>query len=314
MPDTKIRPFTDKQVMWMKEGFEEHGISGFVTIGADLTGDYEREWQISPLHDVLPTDLLTQTRMSGTFTIEILKDDPPILSMFREYKIEEFPGTSPFSKNNPRSGSTVWADARFPLSVRSPWLISWKLGQEGGHVWVISDDLDAQWWWPGGMRFQSTNPYSADVFLNIAYYSMERPLPTDIVMIHQLRASIGLYRTSRLMIRGTIEWADKLGANTRKAEKALGDVEEFYNRALGQYVTGEYEESMASLEAAMEESERALAVAFKTKQEAMFYIYVVEWLVTTGVLLLSGSVLYTLMVRRRLYREIETTRLERYEE
>ena len=314
MPDTRIAPFTGKQIMWMKESFEKHDVGCFVTVGADLAGSYEQEWINSPLHDVLPTSLKDQYRVGDTFKIVILKDDPPVLSMFRQYDIEKFEGSCPCSRNFPREGSTVWADADYQTqNLRYPWLVSWQLGTEGGHVWTASDDLDHQWWWPGGMRFQSTNPYSGDVFLNIIYYSTGRILPTDIEVVHQLRTSLGLYETQRLMIRGTIEWAEKLGANVNRAERAMGEVEEIYRSALGEYSQGEYDSAVTTLEEAMVEAGAALEIAFKTKQEAMFYIYVVEWLATTGTMLLSGSVLYTLMIRRRLYREVGTTRPVRSE-
>jgi len=52
-------------------------------------------------------------------------------------------------------------------------------------------------------------------------------------------------------------------------------------------------------------------MAFKLKDDAMFYAYVIQWLVTSGTLLLSGSILYTLMVRRRLYKAMESTRFGR---
>ncbi len=312
MPDTKISPFTGQQIMWMKEGMESHGIGGFVTVGADLAGAYEWEWVNSPLHDVLPSSIKGHYRVGSTFKIVILKEDPPVLSMFRQYNIENFIGSCPCSRNYPKEGSTVWADADYiGESIQYPWLTEWKLGTSGGHVWVASDDLDHQWWWPGGMRFQSTNPYSGDVFLNIIYYSAGRVLPDDINVVHAMRRSLSLYQTQRLMIRGTIEWAEKLGANTRRAEMALGDAEEVYRTAVDLYVSGEYDESAAYLENAVAAAENAQEVAFKTKEGAMFYIYAVEWLVTTGVLLLSGSVLYSLMVRRRLYREVATTGFRR---
>ena len=309
MPDTRIAPFTGKQIMWMKESFEGHDVGCLVSVGADLAGNYEQEWINSPLHDVLPTSLKEQYRVGDTFKIVILKDDPPVLSMFRQYDIESFQGSCPCSRNHPKEGSTTWADANYlTQNLQYPWLVSWQLGTTGGHIWTASDDLDHQWWWPGGMRFQSTNPYSGDVFLNIVYYSTGRKLPTDIDVVHQLRTNLGLYETQRLMIRGTIEWAEKLGANVNKAERALGDVEGIYKRALVEYSEGEYGIAVGSLDEAMMEAELALEIAFKTKQEAMFYIYAVEWLATTGTLMISGSVIYTLMIRRRLYREVETTR------
>jgi hypothetical protein len=301
--------------MWMKESFENHDVGAFVTVGADLTGSYEQEWINSPLHDTLPASLREQYRVSDTFNIVILKEDPPVLSMFRPYDIESFLGTCPCSWNKAKEGSTVWAEADYLGSTpTSPWLTSWKLGNSGGHVWVASDDLDCAWWWPEvmkgkGMGGWAMNEYSGDVFLNIIYHSAGRKLPTDIEVVHQLRTTIGLYQLQRLMIRGTIEWADKLGAKVNKAERALGEVEDIYERALDEYSEGEYDAAASSIEEAMVEAEIALGVAFKTKKEAMLYIYAVEWLVTTGTLLASSSIIYTLMIRRRLYREVETTRL-----
>jgi hypothetical protein len=49
--------------------------------------------------------------------------------------------------------------------------------------------------------------------------------------------------------------------------------------------------------------------AVKLKSRALRWVYLTEWLVTTGTLLASGYVAYSLLVRRRLYREIGTTRL-----
>jgi len=315
MPDTHLRPFTGKQILWLKEGFEEHGISDFVTLGADLTGDYEGEWLASPLQEDLPTSMRGQSRLSGSFTVEILVDDPPILSMFKQFGIENSPGSSPFSKNTPRHGSTTWGMAKFTSGgIRSPWLISWKLGSKGGHIWAASDDLDHRWWNPSGMRSASTNPYAGDVFLNIIYYSTGRVLPTDITLVHELRTRFDVFKTSRGMITGVVELADSFGANTVKVEKELAEVEKIYRQARDEYAAGDYDGCSESLDRAMEESKRVLDLAFRVKKTAMFHIYLIEWLVTTGTLLLSGSVLYSLMVRRRVYREVETTRLSHWEE
>ncbi len=315
MPDTNIDPFTSKQIAWLEEAFREHGMGAFMSVGADVSGSYQNDWINSPLHDELPVNLEDQYRVGDSFTIVIVKEEPEVLSMFRENDIEGFMGSCPCARCYPRPGSTTWADAKYTgTGLVYPWLVSWNLGVEGGMIWTVSDDLDHQWWWPGGVRMQSTNPYAGDVFLNIAFHSFGRPLPEDIELVHEIRDRFDIYETNRLLIRGVIEWADKLGANTRKAEDALGEVKDLYDEAVQNYAAGEYEQSLSSLSDAMEESKNALDIAYDTKKTAMFYIYAVEWLATTGTLLLSGSVLYTLMVRRRLYRSIETTRLVSREE
>jgi hypothetical protein len=41
----------------------------------------------------------------------------------------------------------------------------------------------------------------------------------------------------------------------------------------------------------------------------MMWIWLVQWLVVTATLMISGTFLWAMMIRRRLYREMETTRL-----
>jgi hypothetical protein len=50
-------------------------------------------------------------------------------------------------------------------------------------------------------------------------------------------------------------------------------------------------------------------IARKAKDAALFWVYVIEWLVTAATPFISGFVLWTLMLRRRLYREVTATRL-----
>ena len=56
---------------------------------------------------------------------------------------------------------------------------------------------------------------------------------------------------------------------------------------------------------------RAYDLALEAKDAALFWVFVTEWLVVTASGLICGAVVWTLMVRRRLYREVTVTRLER---
>lgn len=51
--------------------------------------------------------------------------------------------------------------------------------------------------------------------------------------------------------------------------------------------------------------------AIEFKNRALFWVYVTEWLVVTGTLLASSFVVWTLIVKGGLYREVEQTRLRR---
>ena len=54
-------------------------------------------------------------------------------------------------------------------------------------------------------------------------------------------------------------------------------------------------------------------LALHAKDEALVWVYVVEWLTVSGTALVSAGAIWTLMVRRVAYREVVTTKLERSE-
>jgi len=67
-------------------------------------------------------------------------------------------------------------------------------------------------------------------------------------------------------------------------------------------------EIKAALEQAFEELKKVSDESVVMKEKALFWIYMVEWFTVMGTSVLTGFVLWTLMVRRRLYREVKVTR------
>ena len=47
----------------------------------------------------------------------------------------------------------------------------------------------------------------------------------------------------------------------------------------------------------------------KAKDKALLWIFIVEWAVVSATSMVAGSILWTLLVRRRLYKEVGQTRL-----
>ena len=50
-------------------------------------------------------------------------------------------------------------------------------------------------------------------------------------------------------------------------------------------------------------------MAMKLKDEALMWVYAVEWLATSATFIFCSFILWSLMARKRLYREVSTTRL-----
>ena len=76
-------------------------------------------------------------------------------------------------------------------------------------------------------------------------------------------------------------------------------------RAPRSEITKHHQDVAASLQAMLEEAEKE---AVKLKNQALFWVYVIEWLAITGTAMLTGFLTWSLMVRRKLYREVKTLR------
>jgi hypothetical protein len=46
----------------------------------------------------------------------------------------------------------------------------------------------------------------------------------------------------------------------------------------------------------------------KIRERALLWVYITEWFVVTGTMIICGSVIWALMIRRRLYKEVAVTR------
>ena len=75
------------------------------------------------------------------------------------------------------------------------------------------------------------------------------------------------------------------------------------------YMNHEYEGASNKINEIDERITELHEETIRLKDRALFWIYMVEWAVTTGSGLLAGFVLWTLMVKRRLYRDVGATRM-----
>jgi len=88
----------------------------------------------------------------------------------------------------------------------------------------------------------------------------------------------------------------------------VAEADEDMEEAKGLFIKKEVDLCKDELERAIDTLEQAQDLALKAKRRAMFWIYTIEWLAVTATLMLSGIAVWELMIRRRIYREVETTR------
>jgi hypothetical protein len=315
-PDGRLDFFTAKQIADMKFAIE-NGVGSFVTMGGGMANPnvgWTPAWVSSSMSDTFPiilTDKMRQDATSG-FSIEVIKDDPPLLSMFVPLGIEGIIGSFAFTVLYPQPGSTTWAKlisrgSRLPSDAPGAWLVSWRFGPNGGVSWVVADDLDSTWW--SDVHYKSQNEYAGDVFFNILLYSTGRSLPENIFIIHDLRGRYLHYNRERGFLTSLLDFIDRFGANTRNVETRMGEIDLLNEESSDAYRASDFERALTLIDDAFDRLVSLSTDAMKLKETALFWVYITEWLVVTGTLLLSGSAVYSLMIRRKAYREVSVTRL-----
>jgi hypothetical protein len=150
--------------------------------------------------------------------------------------------------------------------------------------------------------------YYVDFTINHAYYVANVPLPEDPNLARMLRVAFNEYMTRRSLLSSLLEFVSRFGANTRRVDEMISGLEEGRKSAEGLYLQGDYEGSWEAMEATLEEFQVVSTESMRLRERALLWVYVVEWLAVTGTLLVCGMVLWTLMIRKRLYRQVAVTR------
>jgi hypothetical protein len=151
-----------------------------------------------------------------------------------------------------------------------------------------------------------------DFYSNLMIYLAQAPLPADYLRTHILRSKLSGYAELRRTVIDFLSFADRFGANTAQADARITSADEKLADARALYIRKELDESEESIDQALAGLDQAQKLAMKAKDRALTWIYAIEWLAVTGTTLVCGFVLWSLMIRRRLYREVGATRLAAY--
>jgi hypothetical protein len=192
----------------------------------------------------------------------------------------------------------------FPGYKNVPWLIAWEYGE--GRTMTCGGFLFAS-----GIFHVRDNEYGPDITMNIVLYLTKRDLIEDVDVYHSLKKDFRSYRDSVSYLISLSNFIDKLGVTTDRIQREIRSLEEIWEAASDHYLDQDFDGCRASLDQGFEMFEGAETLAMEVKDAAMMWIYFVEWLATVGTLFISGFFLWTLMVRRRLYREVETSKIGR---
>jgi len=314
---TDVLYFTQTQQRWIHDAIRDHGMGGLNSRSV-LSGIYYPQWVSSVAQKAFPNDVDAVIKglwwKFHTSMQIVLNEDPalpPVMTMFEGKPIKWTLSNYDAMVVRPRPGSTIWSWIRGPFPELAipkpgytPHLISWKYGK--GTTWTCHDRL-CNWW-----QDIDANPYGLDMIMNMVLYSTGRPLPKDIEVIHTIRRMFSEYQTRKRLILGTMELGEKFGASMSRAEERMVKLNDQYRDAMRSYLLQREEETLDKVTKLVASSKEADNIATRELRAALMWVYFINWLVVTGTLMISGFVVWTLMVRRRLYKEVVTTELRGY--
>ncbi len=305
LSDFEVDIITPEQFVWMERGVREGGMG---------LGKYEMNYDpghfgtfgrfvASAVYPALPADLqegkLIPKPLEGIYPVNLPGTGRPHpmfdLPGMINYKVL---ASGDYGYEIPRPGATVVA--RFLPNDEDAIIIrAYGEGQSlaclPGHDKIDGNSLN-MW------------PYSVDFWVNQMWYLAELEIPEDVELVHQLRERSLTYSGERALASSLIEFVEKFGAPTRKLYDQLSQIDDIKRESDRLYIEERYAESLEKLDEVFEGLKVGADDSVQVKRNALFWIYIIEWFIVTGTFVFAGFVLWTLMVRRRLYREVSVTR------
>ncbi len=321
--------FGDDGIHWMRRAIEE-GEVGATTMNSLLSKHQFcfLPFLLSELSDCFPLDGikvaeysggLDSTKLSmkigtpykGPFHVRVNRNTPPVFTPFLSLGLEKFVGGGGYLMFA-RQGALIWmwSVGNHPeIAPEVPYLMSWEFGD--GLTWSLSDNMRHGWWgWdmPAETHIVSDNPYGLDILVNWIRYGTGREPIQDIPVFHSLRVSYGNYNDLRSMVFSVIDFVSSFGGKTVDLEMRVQNTDGLVGESKLLYMDNELQSAETKIDLAIDILEKITEDSMRRKDETFLWIYITQWLVVTATGMVCGSVLWTLMVRRRVYREVPTTK------
>ncbi len=297
--------FPHKIQNWVRAGVLEYSLGFLMAGGPQSFGGYEPwghpSWEGSPIDDILPVNCLRdwkhEDKVYRLVVPEEHEDHPLVrnipwryLPLFCRNRVQE------------RQGSVVVGRSdNYPPN--SPILVYSEMGEGMSEAFVFD-------WGGNGPKEFHRSEYAPIILSNMIYWIARVEIPEDMGMLLSLRTRLTKYFSMRRYVLSVIDFAEKFGANMNKANQALTESGEDRDAIIDLYVNGEYETSLSTLDAALEKLDEVTTLAMDAKDQALLWVYIIEWFTVTGTAMSTGVIVWTLMVKRAAYREVGVTRFD----
>ena len=276
------------------------------------TGTNEPPWGTTAIGELLPTEDVEDTWvMSGRLII--LEEDNEYISSIPWDRKSPFMTSWHHNLVKVRPGATLLAEAdknTFQyMGQKHPILVTWEL-TSGARTFACTGEIaqSAIYLNYGGVSYTPWE-YYGDLHSNLMIYLARRPVPQDVDLVHSVRSKAFEIKTRSSLLLNLLEFIEDFGASTQGVMRDLDLTNDMIAGARQDYIELRFDEVTEVYDGILDVLEELEKDAIQLKERALLWVYLIEWLAVSGVSLVTGFVLWTVMVRRRLYREIGTTRM-----
>ena len=293
------------------------------TMGLLMAGGWESfggafgspAWGDSSIGELLPTKDAGTIYIHKPAGVHFLKIDKPEHEFMMSLPWDK---TQPFMQNFHHNLVTAKPGAKVLAHVESlsykdhPGFVTWELDNEA-RTFAITGEIFGPSSEPNQVHTMCTrgNPweYALDFGGNLMIYLDRRPVPQDIQLIHRVRTRMFDVSTRKSLLFALLEFCDSFGANTDKINLRIDEVNQMALDVLPSYLELRFEEVLEVYDQVHEMLGEIEEDAIQLKNRALFYVYIIEWLAVSGTAMVAGFLLWSIMVRRRLWKEVHTTKL-----
>ncbi len=297
LSDATLMVFTASQISLMTRSVLDDGL-GLVMAGG-VESFYAGGWQVTEITKALPVEMLPES--TGPGFGRVIEENDELMSSIpweRGFKAINFGGSNRVA---PKPGAVELARYAVTGGGENPMMVAGDVGNGSGFAFT------PDWTWGWGGVFSQWE-YYGDFTNNMMLYVAGTNVPQDIEILHAARKGLLNLDIARGLLVSLFEFVEKFGANPASIEDMLDDVESLRREAEELYLDQQFARALDKTLGAIEAAEMAEEEAIRLKNSALFWVYMIEWLVVTSTLMISGIIVWNLMVRRRFFREVRSTR------
>jgi hypothetical protein len=314
MDSINIWHFEDRQVRWMRDAIRE-GSAGWNTCSVmSISSHRHMPWCESMLQEAFPNDAPAvcarpAVGFPNTFiSLRVNREfSEPVLTPFLPLGVEEVRGSQTSWIIIPRPGARTMAYfvGPYPAALgNAPFIITWDYGE--GRALTTGA---MSWWSRHNDPAETPNPYGFDVMMNMVFYATRREVVTDVLVYHEVRKSLLTFYERMGILVSVIEFVDRVGADTRGIYKKADDLGSRVEAARASYLEQDFDAVDEVMREVFEGLMEAEDDAIRVKNRTFVWIFLIQWITVSGTAMICGFILWSLMIRRMLYREVASTRL-----